>query len=251
MVGVCTKEREKMYRIAVCDDEKTLREEVKKLILEWDSTLEVELFSSGEELLENYRPCQVIFLDIDMGGINGIEAGKRIRQIDKEVKIVYLTAYRDYVAGAFEVHAFQYMVKPIKREKLFHILEEIFLYVKKTGEKHILDFHTVKGMVCLPTEEIYYFAYENRRVQMVTGEESYFLADKIGNVLKRMAEFGFSMPHQSFVVNMFHVKNIRNLEIELDNGTLLPLSQKKQKLFKQELTDYLSQRLKSQRGNVE
>lgn len=238
-----------MYRIAVCDDEKMLREEVKKLILEWDSTLEVELYSSGEELLDNYRACQVIFLDIDMGGMNGIEAGKRIRQMDREVKIIYLTAYRDYVAGAFEVHAFQYMVKPINREKLFLILEEIFLYVRRTEEKHILDFHTVKGMVCLPTEEIYYFAYENRRVQMVTGEESYFLADRIGNVLKRMAEFGFSMPHQSFVVNMFHVKNIKNQEILLDNGVLLPLSQKKQKLFKQEMTDYLSERLKSQRGN--
>lgn len=238
-----------MYRIAVCDDEKMLREEVKKLILEWDSTLEVELYSSGEELLDNYRACQVIFLDIDMGGMNGIEAGKRIRQMDREVKIIYLTAYRDYVAGAFEVHAFQYMVKPINREKLFLILEEIFLYVRRTEEKHILDFHTVKGMVCLPTEEIYYFAYENRRVQMVTGEESYFLADRIGNVLKRMAEFGFSMPHQSFVVNLFHVKNIKNQEILLDNGVLLPLSQKKQKLFKQEMTDYLSERLKSQRGN--
>ena len=84
---------------------------------------------------------------------------------------------------------------------------------------------------------------------MVTGEESYFLADRIGNVLKRMAEFGFSMPHQSFVVNLFHVKNIKNQEILLDNGVLLPLSQKKQKLFKQEMTDYLSERLKSQRGN--
>lgn len=239
-----------MYRIAVCDDERTLREEVKKLILEWDSTLEVALYSSGEELLDNYRPCQVIFLDIDMGGINGIEVGKRIRQMDREVKIIYLTAYRDYVAGAFEVHAFQYMVKPVSREKLFLILEEIFLYVRRTEEKHILDFHTVKGMVCLPTEEIYYFAYENRRVLMVTGEESYYLADRIGNVLKRMAEFGFSMPHQSFVVNMFHVKNIRGQEILLDDGTLLPLSQKKQKTFKQEMTDYLSDRLNGQRGNM-
>ena len=85
---------------------------------------------------------------------------------------------------------------------------------------------------------------------MVTGEESYYLADRIGNVLKRMAEFGFSMPHQSFVVNLFHVKNIRGQEILLDDGTLLPLSQKKQKTFKQEMTDYLSERLNGQRGNT-
>jgi Response regulator of the LytR/AlgR family len=247
---VNTKERKEMYQIAVCDDEKALREEVKKLILEWDSALKVHLYSSGEDLLDNYLPFQVIFLDVEMEGMGGIETGKRIRQRDKEVKIVYLTAYRDYVAGAFEVHAFQYMVKPVNRERLFHILEEIFLYVKKSEEKHILDFQTVKGMVCLPTEEIYYFAYENRRVLMAAGEESYYLAEKIGNVLKRMAEFGFSMPHQSFVVNLFHVKNIRNQEILLDNGAVIPLSQKKQKLFKQEMAAYLSERLKVQRGNI-
>lgn len=237
-----------MYRIAVCDDEKALRDNVKKQVLEWDNTLEVEVFSSGEELLENYHMYQVVFLDIDMGGMDGIATGKRIRQIDREVKIVYLTAYRDYVAGAFEVHAFQYLVKPVNRENLHRVLEEIFLYVKKTEEKQILDFSTVNGMVCLPIEEIYYFEYQNRRVLIVTGAEDYFLVDKISNVLKRMAEFGFSMPHQSFVVNMFHVKNIRNQQIELDNGTSLPLSQKKQKIFKKELADYLAERLKWQRG---
>lgn len=240
-----------MYRIAVCDDERAVRQEVKKLILAYDPSLEVELFSSGEELLKNYRPCEAVFLDIDLGGMDGIAVGKGIRQMDKDVKVVYLTAYKDYVAGAFEVHAFSYLIKPVNRETMFHILNEIFLYVKKTKEKHILDFQAVKGMVCLPAEDIYYFAYENRRVYIVTGEETYCLVDKIGNVLKRMEEFGFSMPHQSFVVNMFHVKNIRNQEIVLDNGKVLPLSQKKQKAFKQELAEYLSGRLKSGRGNGE
>ncbi len=237
-----------MYQIAVCDDEKTLRENVKKQILEWDSTLEVELFSSARELLENYRSFHVVFLDIDMEGMDGIAAGKRIRQIDKEVKIVYLTAYRDYAAGAFEVHAFSYLVKPVGREKLFSVLEEAFLYVKSAKPRHIMDFHTVSGVVCLPAEEIYYFEYENRRIRIVTAHEEYFLVERIGNILKRMAEFGFSMPHRSFVVNMFHVKNIRNQEIELDNGEKLPLSQKKQKSFKQELAAYLSKCLEKQRG---
>ena len=115
-----------MYRIAVCDDDKNIREQVRKMILEWKSQVEVRVFSSGRELMENYQPYDAVFLDIDMQGMNGIETGKAIRSVDTDVKIVYLTAYRDYVAGAFGVHAFQYLLKPVNRQEIINVLEEIF-----------------------------------------------------------------------------------------------------------------------------
>lgn len=236
-----------MYTIAVCDDEKAVTERVKKLILEWNPQIQVACCLSGEELLENYHPCAAVFLDIDMKGVNGIEAGRQLRLIDRETKIVYLTAYRDYVAGAFEVHAFQYLLKPVNKKKLWNVLEEIFRYLSKPEKKTVLDFRTVSGLVCLDTEEIYYFEYISRRVRIVTDKEEYYMVDRISDVLERMKEFGFSMPHQSFVVNMAHVKNIRNQQIYLDNGEELPLSQKKQRAWKGELTNYLSERLERQR----
>ena len=232
-----------MYKIAVCDDEKNILEQTGKLIREWNPEVEVKYFFSGEELVKNYEPYEAVFLDIDMPGMNGIETGKAIRRMDKETKIVYLTAYRDYVAGAFDVHAFQYLLKPDNQKKLWNVLEEIFCYREDPGKKVILDFKTVEGITCLSNEEIYFFEYENRRIRIVTKEEEYYMVERIGNVAKRMESFGFSMPHQSFVVNMVHVKNVRNQQIFLDNGMEIPLSQKKQKVWKQELTAYLSQRL--------
>lgn len=239
-----------MYKIAVCDDEEAVSEQVKNLIAEWNPAVDVVCFSSGEALLENYQSYEAVFLDIDMVGMNGIETGKAIRKLDKDTKIVYLTAYRDYVSGAFGVHAFQYLLKPVNKKAIWNVLEEIFRYTKAAEKKIILDFHTVDGSLCLPVERIYFFEYENRKIRIVTDEEQYYMADKIGNVAKRMAEFGFSMPHQSFVVNMFHVKNVKNQQIFLDNGMEIPLSQKKQKIWKQELMEYLSRRLEG-RGEVE
>lgn len=239
-----------MYKIAVCDDEEAVSAQVKELITEWNPSVDVVCFSSGEELLENYQSYEAVFLDIDMAGMNGIETGKAIRKMDKDTKIVYLTAYRDYVSGAFGVHAFQYLLKPVNKKAIWNVLEEIFRYTKAAEKKIILDFHTVDGSLCLPVERIYFFEYENRKIRIVTDEEQYYMADKIGNVAKRMAEFGFSMPHQSFVVNMFHVKNVKNQQIFLDNGMEIPLSQKKQKIWKQELMEYLSRRLEG-RGEVE
>ena len=237
-----------MYKIAVCDDEEAVSAQVKELITEWNPSVDVVCFSSGEALLENYQSYEAVFLDIDMAGMNGIETGKAIRKLDKDTKIVYLTAYRDYVSGAFGVHAFQYLLKPVNKKAIWNVLEEIFRYMKSAEKKIILDFHTVGGALCLPVESIYFFEYENRKIRIVTDREQYYMADKIGNVAKRMTEFGFSMPHQSFVVNMFHVKNVKNQQIFLDNGMEIPLSQKKQKTWKQELMGYLSQRLEGRGG---
>lgn len=231
-----------MYAIAVCDDDKALSMEVKRLIGEWNPQVKVDCYEGGEELLEQYQPYQAIFLDIDMKGMNGIETGKRIRQIDKETKIVYLTAYRDYAAGAFSVHAFQYLIKPVGRKELWEVLEEVFRYAGKPERKTVLDFHTVDGLVCLPAEDIYFFEYMGRRIRIVAGEE-YFMTGRIGKVYERMKSMGFSMPHQSFVINMLHVKNVKNQQIYMDNGLLVPLSQKKMKSWKEELTAYLSARL--------
>ncbi|MDD3278771.1 MAG: LytTR family DNA-binding domain-containing protein [Lachnospiraceae bacterium] len=235
-----------MYQVAVCDDEEKIAEAVCSLLTEWNPQIQVACFSSGEELLEAYHSWQAIFLDIDMGGIDGIETARRIREFDREVKIVYLTAYRDYVSGAFGVHAFQYLLKPVKKAEVWQVLEEIFRYAGTQRKSIILEFDTVHGLVCLPVEEICYFEYENRRVTIVTGTDRYYLKERIGAVKERMEQYGFSMPHQSFVVNMFHVKNVQGGMILLDNGMELPLAQKKQKAWKQELVAYLSGRMEAE-----
>ena len=81
---------------------------------------------------------------------------------------------------------------------------------------------------------------------MVAIQKVYHMTGKISGIYARTCSMGFSMPHKSFVVNLLHVKNVRNLEILMDNGDRIPLSQKKQKEWKQELTTYLSQRLERQ-----
>lgn len=231
-----------MYRVAVCDDDKRITETVSTMIGGWNSEVQVRSFRSGEELLKDYRPYQAVFLDIDMKGMNGIETGKKIREIDKTVKIIYLTAYRDYVAGAFRVHAFQYLLKPVKEKEVHQVLKDIFEYGQPMGYE-ALDFQTGKGLLCLPTDEIYYFEYRERKVQIVTKDEVYSMQERISNIEKRMKSYGFSMPHQSFVVNMLHVKNVSTGRILLDNGTEIPLAQKKQKVWKQELLSYLAGRV--------
>ena len=148
-----------MYQIAICDDEPAICAMVSGIIREWNHDIRISCFDSGEAILAAYDSFDVIFLDIDMKGMNGIETGKWIRGRDKETKIVYLTAYQDYVSGAFGVHAFQYLLKPVKEAEICKVLEEIFSYIHTPENKPILDFQTVNGLLCLPAEKIYYFEY--------------------------------------------------------------------------------------------
>ena len=162
-----------MYQIAVCDDEPEICEMVCNGIREWSQDIRISCFDSGEMLLTAYDSFDVIFLDIDMKGMDGIETGRQIRERDHETKIVYLTAYRDYVAGAFEVHAFQYLLKPISPARLKQILEELFRYMKSTDKQRILDFHTEEGLICVDATDICYFEFVNRKIRMVTRQNSY------------------------------------------------------------------------------
>lgn len=236
-----------MYRAAVCDDDQNVREKVSRIIREWNPEIRVDCFESGESLAEAYVPYHAIFLDIDMKGMDGIETGKWIRERDKETKIVYLTAYQDYVSGAFGVHAFQYLLKPVKKAEICNVLDEIFSYLHVPEKRQVLDFQTVNGLLCVPVEEIYYFEYISRRVEIVTADGVYGMTEKIGRVAKRMESYGFSMPHQSFVVNMLHVRNVLSGRILLDNGMEIPLAQKRQKAWKQELITYLSGRMEGEK----
>lgn len=236
-----------MYQIAICDDEQTICGMVCSVIREWNPDIKISCFDSGEALLAAYDSFDAIFLDIDMKGMNGIETGRQIRERDHVTRIIYLTAYRDYVAGAFEVHAFQYLLKPISAGRLQQVLEELFHYVKKSDKQRILDFHTNEGVVCMDAADICYFEFVNRRIHMVTIQNVYHMTGKIGSIFERVCSMGFSMPHKSFVVNMLHVKNVRNLDIFMDNGDRIPLSQKKQKEWKRELTSYLSECLERQK----
>lgn len=106
----------------------------------------------------------IVFLDIDMKGIDGIETARRIRIHDRKVKIVYVTSYKEYAGKAFSVHAFGYLLKPVKQEKMRKQIEDALLWQEEEApEVKQVEFTAVEGLVRLPVDTIYYFEYQNRR----------------------------------------------------------------------------------------
>ena len=232
-------------RIAVCDDDESAVSFLRELIESYPKQkLSADGYSSGEDLLRTRNIYDLIFLDIDMKGIDGIETARRIRIHDRKVKIVYVTSYKEYAGKAFSVHAFGYLLKPVKQEKIWKQIEDALLWQEEEApEVKQVEFTAVEGLVRLPVDMIYYFEYQNRRIYMKAKDTTYEMRGKISDIACRMEEYGFSVPHKSFVVNLYHVKNIKGYEILMMNGEWIPLSQKQAVQFKEKLSLYLADKM--------
>ena len=125
-----------MIQIAVCDDQKLVSEKIKEMILHGDENrYEVEVFSDGRALLNSGKTFDILFLDIDMPGLDGIETAKALRKSDKKVKIIYITNYGGFAGYAFGVHAFGYLLKPVKEPDIKRQLKEAREYMEKERER--------------------------------------------------------------------------------------------------------------------
>ena len=135
-------------KIAICDDEKKASEALLEILEECPEPIEkTDVYFSGEELLRSTEQYDLLFLDIDMEGIDGIETARKIRLKDKKVKIVYVTAYSEYAGKAFSVHAFGYLLKPVDSGDLKR--ELTFLYGDTPASRPI-QVHTFGGFeVCV------------------------------------------------------------------------------------------------------
>lgn len=230
-----------MLKIAVCDDDKKVLDRTLELLKDYKKApLQADGYQSGEELLATRKRYDILLLDIDMGGLNGIETARRIRAVDKEVKLIYITNYSDYTIFAFAVHAFAYLLKPVKKEELFAQLDEACLYgIPNPGPK--LELNAKEGIVHIVPADILYFEYLERQVLMYTTQRLWHLKQQITQIAKEFEPYGFAMPHKSFVVNLYAVQRIYGYEITLTDGTRIPLSQKRSAQFRRELNEYLAE----------
>lgn len=228
-----------MLNAAVCDDSAEVRINLEKCLKGHQAIDQVDVFESGEQLLAVRKHYDILFLDIDMKGINGIETGRRIRKWDKQAYIVYVTHLLDYQKYAMGVHAFGYLEKPVKYEAINSIINEVLEYRKDSENSLILEFKTEDGIKRLDVRNIYYFEYCERSVIMYTQNGNFRLRQKISELVACMKQYSFSQPHKSFCVNLFHVQSIKGYDIRLTGNAVVPLSQKKSAAFREELNVYL------------
>ncbi len=217
-------------RIAICDDEKNIRELIGNKVAKQYPKAEIVFFQSGEELLLSDKHVDILFLDIQMSGRNGMETARELRQRDKNVIIIFVTAVEEYVFQAFDVRAFNYIVKPIDDVKFADILhkavDELDLQkkdVKVPEEKYVMINNCgVHTKVIL--DEIVYAEVFNRKVVIHKMNDEIEYYGKMSD-LEALAGENFFRPHRAYLINFKYVEKYDATTIYLEKGTALMAKQ--------------------------
>jgi DNA-binding LytR/AlgR family response regulator len=243
-----------VVNIAICDDESNitnqLYEVIKQYQMEKMEEINCDIYHNGEGLLMVEKEYDIIFLDIYMTGIDGIETAKRLRKKDKTVEIIYLTSYSGLTKEALSVHAFEYLEKPIQKEDIYKQLDEVIMKIlcKKVNDEnrhHIIEFNGGRTKIRLSVDEIYYFEREDRRIKVTTQKGNFILYESIASIEDKLHPFDFVLPHQSFVINLNYIKNYFKGQIIMMNNDIIPIAQKRASDFKQCMRMFLQKKLES------
>ena len=137
------------------------------------------------------------------------------------------------------MHPFGYLTKPIDEESINKILEEALEYLEKKSPHHQFGVMTDTGIKHVAVEDIYYFETYERKIRMICKDGKYVFKGTIEDVYQKIDRSIFACPHQSFLINFFHVDCLKGYDIFVDNGDMVPLSQKRSVEFKKKYYDFL------------
>lgn len=221
-----------MLRIALCDDETDARDSVRfqleKLLYEGSEEIVYE-FTSGNSAVKWLKghpgEIDLLFLDIEMEGLNGMDTARKIREFNQELVIVFLTGYSDYVFQGYEVGALDYVMKPAQEKRLRNIVSRVRGVLGENREK-AFHFKNTDGTFRMPVDRILYFYSDRRKVVLVTGEKEYPFYGKLDEVqeqLKEQACASFVRIHQRYLVNANKVEYVGRGEVCVA-GAMLPVS---------------------------
>lgn len=205
------------YKIAICDDSAADQNYILNLTRQWalkmQHTVQVETFPSAESFLFHYaenKDYDILLLDIEMGGMDGVSLAKKLRQDNETVQIVFITGFPDFIAEGYEVSALHYLMKPVSEDTLIKILEKAAANLGKTEKTMVFN---VDGEVVRVTlGEIMYIEAFAHSCRVNTLSESFEVKMSISAMEKMLGE-DFIRTHRSYLVGLKFMKRISKSDI--------------------------------------
>ena len=227
-----------MLSIAICDDDIQMTGSMERLVEKiakrnfvdtdievfWDSKSLADTIISGDRF-------DIIYLDIEMNGEDGISAAKRIRQYDKNALIIYVTSYENHIKESFEVRPFQALVKPVNEDLMEVCFKAAYEDINSSDFYFRYSYQRMNHKVAV--RDILYFESKKRKVFIVTAEDTFELYGKLNEIENSLknCKVSFLRVHQSFLVNYKHVKGQSYDCVVMDNGQEIPISEDRRKII--------------------
>ena len=213
--------------IAICDDSKEYLDRIEKLLKPYTeaNSLQINRFTSGEEFLDSMdkgSTYDIIFLDIEMAQVSGIEAARKIRETENNAIIIFITSHIHYVSDTFRLAAFQFLLKPIDETAFRLDFERALQEYKSRHGQYIVRWRDVYCV--LEYGEIFYIEAYNRHLFIHTETEGYECMGKLAEDYEKLRPYYFARCHQGYLVNLNKIKRISKVFIKLKNDVEIPVS---------------------------
>ena len=202
-------------KIAICDDRENDRAALRALLEACGQDFEIREYGSGDGLCGDMgfiRECGIIFLDINMEGMDGLEAAKQIKAECPKVHIVLVTAYVNYALDGYKVKASRFLLKDDLEQTLPECVDDIL------REERVVEFGFVEGNVRLRVDDIIYIETSKHKNVFYTAGETYSIYKKIDELEAELAGMGFVRIHQSFLINMRYIGKLSSYVMVLTTG---------------------------------
>lgn len=230
-------------KIAVCDDNIMFQEEIKNLLYQYFGRLsvEIQLFSNGSEFLTAVQsikiPFDLVFMDIEMPGIDGLETSRQLRKENRDLFLIFLSSHAELAFDGYEVDAFRFLTKPVNQEKLLKALSD---WEKLRLSEERISLNLGDHNQVLSWRDIQYIQSENVYVNVVTAQQRILVRMKMNELEKRMPKSMFFRPHRSFLVNLQHIHSFDSKKIRMVDGLEVPLSRRNTAEFRNHMMNFLN-----------
>jgi len=223
--------------LTICEDEQMIAQKLEKLIRQAFPFLHIQCLSSGEELLKA-REAQIYLLDICLQDTNGLDLAKHIRAKQPFAKIIFLTAYEQYVFDAFDVEPLHYLVKPIDEQKLQTVLKRAISKCRTTPQHQTFTIQVGNETVLLNEDDLYFAEVQGRKITLHLAEQTLTYYGRISQ-LEQQLQGSFFRSHRSYLVHLKHIKRYDQTTITFIDNKQAYIARNRYKAFLTAFTAFL------------
>ena len=231
-----------MIRIAICDDEKHMSDHIGAMVSNYfrkkNREIHLRTFTSGEELLNYDGQIDILFLDIQMKDIDGMETARKLRASKFRGFLIFITVLKEMVFSSFEVQAYDYLLKPVEEKQFEKTMERLYASMRSVGEDSMLIQKGYEGRI-VQKDEIIFCEIIDRKIylNLASGEVVDYY-ERIEHLESKLDNHFFRC-HRSYLINLRHLRGYKNGTAYMDNGREVPVSRLRSKEFSGVVLQYM------------
>lgn len=220
--------------VAICDDEAFFREELRSILVAYKAErrlhIDVYQYPNGEALLADKKVFDIVFLDQQMPGLNGMQVARTLRSRNITCSIVFVTSYPDFVYESFEVQPYRFLRKPIKPEGITGLMNTFIKQQKLLSPITVVN---DSEQTVIHAKDILYLEGDGKYCIIRTNSAVYHRSKTLAQVHEQLPQHCFYRTHKSYVVNLYSIDSFDKGSAALTNGELVKIGRNKVAEFKQ------------------